>query len=227
MPTGASMADRVRVNSLGVAILTLSQGVPFFHAGDELLRSKSLDANSFNSGDWFNKLDFSYQGNNWGVGLPPAFSGNDGNWPVMQPLLADPALKPGHGDIVQAYAVFRDWLKIRRSSPLFRLRSDAEIRQRLTFYNVGPAQVPGLIVLRLDDTVGRDLDPRARSIVAVINATTSAQSYAVPGYRGRRLVLHPVQAMGADPVVKTSGYAPAGGTVTVPARTAAVFVEPR
>jgi pullulanase/glycogen debranching enzyme len=227
MPTSASMADRLRVNSLGAAILALSQGVPFFHAGDELLRSKSLDANSYNSGDWFNKLDFSYQGNNWGVGLPPAFAGNEGNWPVMQPLLANPALKPGHGDIVQAYAVFRDWLKIRRSSPLFRLRSDTEIRQRLAFYNVGPAQVPGLIVLRLDDTVGRDLDPRARSIVAVINATTSALSYAVPGYRGKRLVLHPVQAAGADPVVKTSGYAPATGVVTVPARTAAVFVEPR
>ena len=50
----------------------LGQGIPFFHAGDELLRSKSLDRNSYNSGDWFNKLDFTYQSNNWGVGLPPA-----------------------------------------------------------------------------------------------------------------------------------------------------------
>ena len=53
-------------------MVTLSQGVPFFHAGEDLLRSKSLDRNSYNSGDWFNKLDFTSASNNWGVGLPPA-----------------------------------------------------------------------------------------------------------------------------------------------------------
>lgn len=34
------------------------QGIPFFHAGEELLRSKSLDCDSYNSGDWFNRCDF-------------------------------------------------------------------------------------------------------------------------------------------------------------------------
>ena len=33
------------------------------------------------------------QSNNWGVGLPPA-RGNQSNWPVMKPLLANPALRP-------------------------------------------------------------------------------------------------------------------------------------
>jgi pullulanase len=47
------------------------QGIPFFHAGDDTLRSKSLDRDSYNSGDWFNRLDFSYETNNFGVGLPP------------------------------------------------------------------------------------------------------------------------------------------------------------
>ena len=69
------------------------QGIPFFHAGVELLRSKSLDRNSYNSGDWFNKLDFTYQSNNWGVGLPPA-PDNQGQWPLMRPLLANPDLRP-------------------------------------------------------------------------------------------------------------------------------------
>ncbi len=30
----------------------VSQGVPFIHAGDDLLRSKSLDRDSYNSGGW-------------------------------------------------------------------------------------------------------------------------------------------------------------------------------
>ncbi|MEV5455967.1 alpha-1,6-glucosidase domain-containing protein, partial [Streptomyces sp. NPDC052535] len=40
------------------------------------------------------------------------------------------------------------------------------------------------------------------------------------GYR-----LHPVQAAGADPVVKESAYAAKTGTFTVPARTVAVFTD--
>ncbi|MFO1272248.1 MAG: pullulanase-type alpha-1,6-glucosidase [Rubrivivax sp.] len=226
MPTTASMADRVRVNGLGIAIVALSQGVPFFHAGDDLLRSKSMDTNSYNSGDWFNRLDFSYQSNNWGVGLPPAFSGNQGNWSIEGPLLANPALKPSPGDILQAHQVALDWLRIRAASPLLRLRSGADVKQKLAFQNVGPGQVPGLIVLTIDDRVGRPVDPRVRSLVAVINATTQPQSWSLAGYAGRRLTLHPVQARGADPVVKTSSYSAATGKVTVPPRTAAVFVEP-
>ena len=92
-PVATALADRVRMQNLGMSVLALGQGIPFFHAGVELLRSKSLDRNSYNSGDWFNKLDFGYTSNNWGVGLPPARD-NQSNWPIMQPLLANPALDP-------------------------------------------------------------------------------------------------------------------------------------
>ena len=43
----------------------------------------------------------------------------------------------------------------------------------------------------------------------------------MPGLGGRRLALHPVQASGADPVVRTARAD--AGTLTVPARTVAVF----
>jgi hypothetical protein len=39
-----------RVCGLCLALITLSQGIPFIHAGDDLLRSKSLDRDSYNSG---------------------------------------------------------------------------------------------------------------------------------------------------------------------------------
>ena len=45
------------------------------------------------TGDWFNRLDFTYTTNNFGVGLPPAAK-NEAAWPIKQPLLADPSLKP-------------------------------------------------------------------------------------------------------------------------------------
>jgi len=227
VPTEAPMADRVRVNSLGVGLVLLSQGVPFFHAGDDILRSKSLDANSYNGGDWFNRLDFTYQSDNWGVGLPPAFDGNQGNWFVYQPFLANTALNPAYGDIVHANAVFRDFLRIRKSTPLFRLQSGNDVKQRLKFYNVGVGQVPGLIVYSISDQAFPRIDSRYRSVVVVANAIKTATSYAVADYKGRHLSLHPVQADGADSVVKTATFTRDTGTFAVPARTIAVFVERR
>ncbi len=88
------MDDRVRMNTLALAIPTLSQSPCFWHAGADLLRSKSLDRNSYDSGDWFNRIDWSATESTWGSGLPPAWD-NEARWPYMRPLLADPALKPG------------------------------------------------------------------------------------------------------------------------------------
>ncbi|CAG0971654.1 hypothetical protein GPROT1_01621, partial [Gammaproteobacteria bacterium] len=122
----ASLADRIRMNNLGIDLVMLGQGIPFFHAGDELLRSKSLDRNSYNSGDWFNRLDFTYQSNNWAVGLPPQGDNKD-KWPIIQPLLADETLKPSRADILGALLHFEEMLKIRQSSRLFRLETSAAV----------------------------------------------------------------------------------------------------
>lgn len=45
-----SLKMRVRRCWLASALVAFSQGVVFFHAGDEILRSKSLDRDSYNSG---------------------------------------------------------------------------------------------------------------------------------------------------------------------------------
>jgi pullulanase len=58
-----SREDRVRMNRLSAAIILTSQGIPFFQAGEEFLRSKPLneegtafDDNSYNSSDTINSL---------------------------------------------------------------------------------------------------------------------------------------------------------------------------
>ena len=47
---GTSVEDRARMCALALACVCLAQGVAFFHAGDDILRSKSLDRDSYNSG---------------------------------------------------------------------------------------------------------------------------------------------------------------------------------
>jgi pullulanase/glycogen debranching enzyme len=204
-----------------MSLLALGQGIPFYHAGVELLRSKSMDRNSYNSGDWFNKLDFTYLDNNWGVGLPPARD-NQASWPIQRPLLADPALKPGTGDIQSTVAHFHEMLAVRKSSPLFRLRSAAEVKGRLRFHNTGPDQIPGLIVMTLSDPLA-SLDHQHSLIVVMINARDEAVEYPFTVFPCPGLTLHPVLAGSADPLVHTSSLNTSTCTFHIPERTATVF----
>jgi pullulanase/glycogen debranching enzyme len=177
-----------------------------------------MDRNSYNSGDWFNKIDWTGMDNNWGAGLPPA-QDNQANWSIMQPLLANPALDPGPADIAQALAHFKETLKIRQSTRLLRLRTAAEIEEKLRFHNTGPGQIPGLIVFSVTDAEGE--------VVVFLNARPEAVTLQIPELAGEKLALHPEQRSSADPVVRQSRFTRETGTFRVPGRTAAVFVQGR
>jgi len=220
---GVPRADRVRMHRLGLSVVALSQGVPFFMAGDEILRSKSGDRNSYNSGDWFNRIDWTRQSNGWGSGLPPA-NGNQDVWNILQPALADPNLKPNASDIEGTFRHMIEMLAIRRTSGLFRLRTADEIKKAVSFYNLGPDQVPGLIVERIVNRQ-RACFPVSQ-IVVLVNATPQAQTFTSADFRRKPLLLHPVQAFSSDPVVRTSKFQGQTGTFTIPARTTSVFIEP-
>jgi pullulanase len=225
-PLRTSTGDRARMQTLGNSIVMFSQGVPFFQAGDDLLRSKSLDRNSYNSGDWFNRLDFTYQSNNWGVGLPPS-GDNQGMWPTMQPLLANPDLAPAPEDIAFARDTFRELLQIRMSSPLFRLQTAVQVQERLQFHNVGVEQLPGLIVMSLSDLTGEDIDPSFDMVVVLFNANPESVSFTETAVSNLPFTLHPVQQNSVDGVVQTATFDAASGTFTLPAWTTAVFVLPQ
>jgi pullulanase-type alpha-1,6-glucosidase len=223
LPQATSMSDRVRMNTIALATTALAQSPSFWHAGNDLLRSKSLDRNSYDSGDWFNRVDWSGQESTFGSGLPPARD-NQAKWDHMQPLLADAALKPQAADMQAAHTRAVELLRIRFSSPLFRLGSARLVKERVSFPNGGPNQTPGVIVMTIDDRAGRDLARKVGGVVVVFNASDEVTSQTVASLSGRRYKLHPVQATGSDPVVRGSTYHAASGTFDVPARTVAVFV---
>lgn len=224
LPVATSTEDRARVQVLGMAIDAFSQGVAYFHAGIDTLRSKSLDRNSFNSGDWFNRLDWSYQDNYFGTGLPPA-DDNGKDWPLLKPLLASAAIKPRPEDIAFARDAFRDLLRIRSSSTLFRMRSAADIRQRLTFFNAGSKQEPTVIGARLD---GKDYPGAGFDVVDYfINVDKVAHVIVDPQARGKKMHLHPVHTAdgAADKRAASASFDITTGRFSIPPRTAVVFVE--
>ncbi|MFJ3528088.1 pullulanase-type alpha-1,6-glucosidase [Streptomyces sp. NPDC090132] len=211
LPAGTPAADRARMQVLAMATATLSQGPSLSQAGTDLLRSKSLDRNSFDSGDWFNALHWDCRaGNGFGRGLPPA-ADNEDKWPFAKPLLTNPSVSPGCAQINGASAAYRDLLTIRATEKDFGLSSAGQVQSALSFPLSGRNETPGVITMRLG------------KLVVVLNATPGTTTQKVTALAGRDYTLHPVQAAGADLTVKEATYGRSSGSFTVPGRTVAVF----
>ncbi len=225
LPTTTSREDRARVQILGASTVAFAQGIAYFHAGMDTLRSKSLDRNSYDSGDWFNRLDWSYADNNFAVGLPP--ESDAVTRALMKPFLGNAAIKPAAADIAWTRDAFRDLLKIRASTTLLRLRTASDIKSRLTFFNVGSSQVPTVLVGHVNGA-----QPSAyagagfKELVYFINVDKVAQTLTIDALKGKVFVLHPVHAAvgAADARAATASYTAGSGAFQIPARTAVVFV---
>lgn len=227
IPTGTPMDTRVRIQNMGLSITVLAQGVPFLHMGAEMLRSKSMERDSYDSGDWYNKVDFTYETNNWNVGLPRQDKDGD-NYPVIESILADDSIAPQKAHIEAAVSHVQQMLRIRKSSRLFRLTTGADVATRVDFHNTGADQIPGLVVMSITDgtCAGTDLDPALDGVVVLFNANDEDQTFplagtALAGTTG--YALHDVQASSTDAIVQTASFDDAAGFF-VPARTTAVFV---
>ena len=122
---------------------------------------------------------------------------------------------------------FREMLSIRKSSPLFRLRTAEDVMARVRFLNTGAKQVPGLIVMEIRDELDglKPLDPANRRVVVIFNATKETVTFDHVDFKGVNFTLHPVQVVSRDEVVKQSGYDAQKAKFSVPARTTAVFLE--
>ena len=226
LPPATSPHERARVQLLAAATIAFSQGVAYVHAGLEVLRSKSLDRNSYDSGDWFNRLDYTGADNGFGRGLPQR-GDNGRDWPLLASRLTDARIQARPQDVAFMRDAFLDLLRIRASTALLRLRSADEIAARLTFPNSGRDQDPRVLVGHVD---GAGLAAaNFAELVYFINVADAPRTLVLPAQAGKAFVLHPVHraAHAADARAAQATYAPANGAFTVPARTAVVFVVER
>ncbi|MFE4997902.1 pullulanase-type alpha-1,6-glucosidase [Streptomyces mirabilis] len=212
LPATTSADDRARMQVLAMATAALSQGPSLSQAGSDLLRSKSLDRNSFDSGDWFNAIHWDCRdGNGFGRGLPMA-ADNASKWPYATPLLS--TVKVGCPQIEGSSAAYQDLERIRTTENVFSLSTAGQVQSKLSFPLSGKDETPGVITMELGDRGG---------LVVVFNATPKTQEQTVGALAGTAYALHPVQAAGADLIVKSSSYEARTGTFAVPGRTVAVF----
>ncbi|HDX8400828.1 TPA: pullulanase-type alpha-1,6-glucosidase [Aeromonas dhakensis] len=223
-------ADLVRMQGVSLATAMLGQGIPFTHAGVELLRSKSMERDSYDSGDWYNRVDYTLADNNFNKGLPRKDKDGD-NYPLIEQVLGK-HVKPSGADMATMVGFYQELAELRQSSRLLRLGSGAEVIKRVDFRNTGPDQVPGLIVMTVDDGInaGADLDPAIDGLVVMINATNAPQS--IGDFRDGNdqpidlasLQLSPAHH-GGESIARDAAVN--GGTLTLGAWSAAVFVKPQ
>ena len=121
----------VRIQQLGISFILLSQGIPFLDAGIEILRSKSGDRDSYNSGIWFNKLDYSCSDNNWAKGLPMKEKNIEYFYEWSKRLYTIPG--PDYGLIKSTFEHTKEMLKIRKGSAFFRLICKNDIQEKIFF----------------------------------------------------------------------------------------------
>ncbi|MFM5255329.1 pullulanase-type alpha-1,6-glucosidase [Aeromonas hydrophila] len=223
-------ADLVRMQGVSLATAMLGQGIPFTHAGVELLRSKSMERDSYDSGDWYNRVDYTLADNNFDKGLPRKDKDGD-NYPLIEKVLGK-HVKPSGADMATMVGFYQELAELRQSSRLLRLGSGAEVIKRVDFRNTGPDQEPGLIVMTVDDGInaGADLDPAIDGLVVMINATNAPQS--ISDFRDgndqpidlTNLQLSPAHHSG-ESIARDAAVN--GGTLTLGAWSAAVFVKPQ
>ncbi len=171
----APMEKIVQMQQMGIGFISLAQGIPFFHAGVEILRSKSGDENSYNSGDWYNKLDFTYTTNNWRKGLPPAWQEENLHaWPNWKERLQK-IPGPTKEQIISNLEWFKTMLKTRKSSPLFRLHTKEQVQKKVSFpgntYNNNSQHDERLLVMKIDDLKGERLDSDNKAAYVLFNTS--------------------------------------------------------
>jgi pullulanase len=226
LPFDVSTDDRVRMHLQSLSFVLYSQGIPFLPMGSEFMRSKSFLRDSYDYGDWFNRVDFSKGNNYYHVGLPPSDKDQE-NWPLINEV------RKGHQgrdhvsakDIQFSANIFEEMIALRMSSPLFRLTTANDIIDKVSFLNLSQHSMAnqqwGLLVMKIDDTLGKTIDDHIKSLVVIFNMSTKIQTFTYP--QASDYQLHPIQKNSKDAVVKSSKADENG--FTVPALSSVVFVK--
>jgi len=137
------LANKVAMDKLANALVFTSQGIPFMQAGEEFLRTKEGQDNSYNLPDEINRLDWTRKKKNFAV-----------------------------------YSYYRDLIALRKAHPAFRMKTAAEVRENLKFYEeLGLKIAPPAIAYML---YGDKTGDTWRRIVVLVNPEKTPHKFALP-----------------------------------------------
>ncbi|MFC4335852.1 pullulanase-type alpha-1,6-glucosidase [Salininema proteolyticum] len=226
LDASASGTDRARAQVLNLSTTVFNQGAGLVTAGSELMRSKSLDRDSYDSGDWFNAIrwqcsaganaeGFGDSANGFPAGMPPRWT-SEHHWDYAADTLAA-VEAPDCDDVLLAKEKYLELLRIASSTKAFSLGDADEVRERVSFHEAEGR--PGVIAMEVDLS---GLGEEHESMVVVFNNGGEDLHAAVDGLDSD-YELHPVLRESFDEPMRDAELS--GGTVSVPAWGTAVFTS--
>jgi pullulanase len=211
-PPLASTLEKQRMQQMALALTLFSQGVPFIEGGSEILRSKSGDVDSYDSGDWFNHLNFDYKTNNWGQGLPPSFK-NYNDWSFWSPRLSDPNMLPSSKNILDNLKYFQAILKIRSESTLFNLKTTNDLADSLKYIDNEYKNFPGIIASHLKNA--------SEEMIIIYNVNIDSTVFDHP-LLASGWMLHPSLDQNTDSALKDVSFN--NSSISIPGRSSVVLI---
>ena len=171
-----TMENKVKMQGIAIATAMLGQSPVFDQQGSDLLRTKYFQNDSFNTGDFSNKVNYAEdEGNEFIPGAIVNKSKDAEDWGAIKEVSdyntdVGPELKAKMVDTYKALAT------IRKDHNLLYLGDADLIKQNVEFLNVGSKQVPGLIVMKVTKPEGYKSSDN--ELYVMINAAPEAREFA-------------------------------------------------
>lgn len=175
-----TMEEKVKMQAIGLATALLGQSPAFDQQGSDLLRTKYFQNDSYNTGDFSNKVNYdSSKGNEF---IPRAlvnqekdYNDDVKDWPVMVEVGeynsdVGPELKAKMTDTYKAMAT------IRKNNDALHLGDAELIKSNVKFLNTGADQKKGLIVMH---ATNKPSGKGAEDVVVMLNAIPGATEFDV------------------------------------------------
>lgn len=181
-----TMENKARMQGIAVASVMFGQSPVFDQQGTDLLRTKYFQNDSYNTGDFSNKVNYSYnEGNEF---IPGALVNKTKDAEDWNAILEVSEYNSDVGPDVKA-SMAKTYLamaEIRKDHNLFYLGDPELIKKHVSFLNVGSKQIPGLIVMKITKPEG--YESQDKEILVMLNAAPEARSFDVPDIEGARHV---------------------------------------
>lgn len=169
-----TMEEKVKMQAIGLATALLGQSPAFDQQGTDLLRTKYFQNDSYNTGDFSNKVNYdSSKGNEFIPGALVNEEKDKADWDVMLEVGAynsdvGPELKAKMTDTYKAMAT------IRKNNDALHLGDAELIKSNVKFLNTGATQTKGLIVMH---AANKPSGKGAKDVVVMLNAIPGATEF--------------------------------------------------
>lgn len=169
-----SMENKARMQGIGLATAILGQSPAFDQQGSDLLRTKYFQNDSYNTGDFSNKVNYdSTKGNEFIPGAIVNKEKDSADWDAITKV---GKYNTDVGADVKAKMVdtYKALATIRRDNDALHLGTADLIKSNVKFLNTGTAQKNGLIVMHTKKASGTN---GADEVVVMLNAIPEETSF--------------------------------------------------